>query len=89
MKTYFYKKKLSATTDEQIHEFDKRLRGFHVYNNGTVNVVIEPENSIDDESIVIPPRSSVNIGTDMLNIHYKTTSGTSTIYIYGLKHEKD
>ena len=87
--TFYYKKKLTANTSEQKHEFNKRLRGFHVMNHGTVNVTVEFENSISADSIIIPPRSQITIGTDMQDMRYKAASSTAVLYIYGLKHEKD
>ena len=88
-KTFYYKTKLNATTEEQKHSFDKRLRSFHVSNMGTVEVTVEFENAIDAESIIIPPRASISIKADMLDMRYKAASGTAPIYIYGLKHVKD
>ena len=88
-KTFYYKKKLTATTTEQKHSFIKRLRSFHVSNLGTVNVTIEFENAIDVDSIIIPPRSQITLDTDMQDMRYKAASSTSLLYIYGLKHVKD
>jgi hypothetical protein len=87
METYFYSKKLSATTTEQSLTLPQ-LRDITIINIGDYNVQIEPDNSIDDDSPVLPVGMSLLLGADHITLKYKATEGTATIYLYGYKHEK-
>lgn len=86
-KSYYYKKKLTASDSQQTFELP-RLRFIRVLNYGSSDVLIEFENDIDSDSIILPTRGDIEVPTDMLDVRYKTNSGTSTIYIYGLLHAK-
>ena len=87
MKSYFYSKKLSATTDEQTLTLP-RLRNLTVINIGGDDIQICPDNSIDTDSPIIPVGMSIVLGSDHLTLKYKAVTSTSTLYIYGYKHEK-
>lgn len=87
MNSNYYSKKLSVTSTEQTFDLP-RLRTSRVLNYGSAEVTIEFENDVDTDSIVIPVRGDIEIPADMQNIHYKTASGTATLYIYGLRHFK-
>lgn len=86
-KSYYYSKKLTASDTQQTFELP-RLRNIRVLNYGSSDVLIEFENDIDSDSIILPARGDIEVPADMLDIRYKTNSGTSTIYIYGLLHAK-
>lgn len=86
-KTYYYKKKLSATNTQKTLVLP-RLRSLFVLNYGNDNITIEPENDIDADSIVIPAGMSHSIGPDMIDLRYKAVTSTATIYVSGLRHEK-
>lgn len=88
METYFFSIKLSVTDSEQTYTFPSQLRSFTIINLGANDVSVEPENSIDNNSPIIPRRGSLEFKIGFQNIKYKTSSGASTIYIVGLKHEK-
>jgi len=89
--TRYYKKKLSATTTEQSVLFEDlgvRLVKYSVLNAGNSNVFVEPDNSIDSDSILVPAGMSVDLGPDTLSLQYKAESGTATLYLFGTKHSK-
>lgn len=88
MKTYYWSKKLTANNSQQTYEFPKRLRGVSILNFGNNDIYVEFENDIHADSIVIPVKGSIHIPTSMLDMRYKTNSGESTLYVYGLRHEK-
>jgi hypothetical protein len=89
MSTYYYSKKLSVTDSQQKLELP-RLRGVNIINSGSSAVLIEFENDIDTDSVLLPPYGTMKVPADMLDIRYKCASAseTSTLYIYGLRHEK-
>lgn len=87
MKSFYYSKKLTATTSQQTFTLP-RLRSVRVLNYGSNNVYIEFENNIDDDSIILPVRGDIQVPADMQDMRYKSLSGEATIYIYGLRHEK-
>ena len=94
MKSYYYNKKVSATSTQQTFELP-RLRGFFVQNNGDYNVQINFENDITDDSIILLVGQSLPLKGDMLDIRYKAlpvdgdpTDPTATLFIGGMLHEK-
>ena len=88
--TYYFKTKLTASALEQKYTFSEVLRSFQVLNFGDDDVIIEFDNDIDTSSIILPARGSIQIKTNMLDMHYKSVTATgATIYIYGLKQDKD
>ena len=89
--TRYYKKKLTATTTEQSLLFEDlgiRLIKYSVLNVGPQNVLLEPDNSIDGDSILVPAGMSVDFDSDNLSLQYKAESGTATLYLFGTKHSK-
>lgn len=85
--TRYYKKKLSVTEVQQIEELP-RLSFVRVLNYGPEEVYLEFENNIDENSIILPIKGDIKIPADMLDLRYKSVTGTSTLYIYGLKHNR-
>jgi len=87
-KTFYFKKKLIATTTEQTEELP-RLSSGQLLNFGANDVIVEFENPIDADSIILPVRGDIRIPPNMLDLRYKVNSGTTaTLYIMGSKQEK-
>ena len=87
-KTRYFKKKLTATTSQQIETLP-RFSSMNVLNYGNQDVYIEFENDLDASSVILPVRGSIPVPVDMLDIRYKVANGEeATIFIYGFKHEK-
>ena len=87
MKTRFYKKKLSATTTQQ-SETLPRLVELHILNAGQDNIFIEPDNDLDDDSVLVPAGMSVTLKADYQTLKYKTATSIATVYLYGTRHIK-
>ena len=87
MKTYYFSKKLSVT-DTQVKYALPRLRAINIINYGDYPVFVEFEGEVNDDSVPIPVGASINVPSDMLYMNYKTLAETSTLYMFGLKHEK-
>jgi len=89
--TRFYKKKLTATTTQQSLNFEDlgvRLAKYSILNYGDNEVYIEPDNDIDNDSVLLPIGSNIDLGPDNLSLQYKSVSGESTLYLTGIKHVK-
>lgn len=81
----YFSKKLEATTTEQTIDV-RKLAMLKILNYGNDDVIIEFDGAIDDDSIIIPMRGSLEIPATLVTFHYKAISDVSTVYISGLKH---
>lgn len=87
-KTKYFKKKLSATTDEQVYQLPA-LTKFTVLNSGDDDVLVEIDNEIDADSLLLPSGMSIELALNAISIAYKAQASTATLYITGVRNSKE
>ena len=81
----YFSKKLTATDTEQTLDV-RKLAVLKILNYGNDDVIIEFDDDIDDDSVIIPSKGSLEIPATLVSMHYKALSDVSTIYVSGLRH---
>lgn len=87
-KTKYFKKKLSATTDEQVYQLPPLVK-FTVLNSGDDDVNIEIDNAIDSDSLLLPSGMSIELALNAVSIAYKAVDSTATLYVTGVRNSKE
>jgi len=92
MPTFYYSKKLTASTTEQEFELPI-LRDMTIINAGPYNLIIQFDGPISEDSVVLPVGASLEMHTTFLTLKYQAQevgagSETAEFSIVGLRHEK-
>jgi len=81
-KTYYYRKKLTATTTEQLFRLP-RLKNFSILNAGNEDATIEFDGNISANSAPLNQGVTYNFGRGLQRLFYKVGQNTSDLWIIG------
>lgn len=72
---------LTATSTEQEKQLGPALKGVMIKNYGGVDVLVDFDNPITANSYLLEAGETLTINDAFIDLHYKTTSGTSSLYL--------